>query len=334
VSVSIPEAFISYSREDSEFALRLAQDLKSAGARVWLDQIDIVPGHAWDDAIEGALTEARQMLLILSPASAKSNNVRNEISFALDEGKLIIPVLFIDCAVPLQLRRVQHIDFRCDYDRALSTLLRNLDAAQSADAQVRLQPDAPPLPSGMHAAPLPEAPPPQQHFEAPAQAVPPQQQHFQPKPPTTFIPAPASFAQPAAPAPVFPPALGTPAPARPASPKGKPKPAVLIAIAVAGNLLSFTVGAGFAGGLSTTIKDGVAVSFLTSAISATLIGFIMRYLTRLSRFIWLAAICSPAFFLGYLLAINPPETKPAPMYALECIIIVLAIVHIRNPQPA
>ena len=36
-------AFISYSREDSDFALRLAQDLKSAGAAIWLDQVDINP---------------------------------------------------------------------------------------------------------------------------------------------------------------------------------------------------------------------------------------------------------------------------------------------------
>ena len=72
-------AFISYSREDSEFALRLAQDLKAAGANVWLDQTDITPGHPWDNAIEDALTNAPEMLVILSPGSAKSQNVRDEI---------------------------------------------------------------------------------------------------------------------------------------------------------------------------------------------------------------------------------------------------------------
>lgn len=30
--------FISYSREDSEFALKLAQDLRAAGAHIWMDQ--------------------------------------------------------------------------------------------------------------------------------------------------------------------------------------------------------------------------------------------------------------------------------------------------------
>jgi len=51
----VQSAFVSCSRDDSEFALRLARDLKAAGARVWLDQLDIEPGHPWDNAIEEAL---------------------------------------------------------------------------------------------------------------------------------------------------------------------------------------------------------------------------------------------------------------------------------------
>jgi hypothetical protein len=35
VVADAPTAFFSYSREDSEFALRLAGDLKAAGAAVW-----------------------------------------------------------------------------------------------------------------------------------------------------------------------------------------------------------------------------------------------------------------------------------------------------------
>jgi len=119
-------AFISYSREDSEFALRLARDLKAAGINVWLDQLDIEAGHEWDNAIEGALTQAPRMILILSPASAASRNVRNEVAVALDEGKMIVPILYRDCTVPLQLRRIQHIDFRADYALGFSALLKQI----------------------------------------------------------------------------------------------------------------------------------------------------------------------------------------------------------------
>ena len=131
MSGSTSAAFISYSREDSEFALRLAEDLKSAGASVWLDRLDIKPGHPWDSAIEDALMDAPQMLLILSPASAKSVNVRNEVRFALDEGKAIVPVLYKDCAVPLDLRRIQHVDFRKDYSKGFAALLRHLKVGPS-----------------------------------------------------------------------------------------------------------------------------------------------------------------------------------------------------------
>ena len=122
-------AFVSYSREDSEFALRLAQDLKEGGANVWLDQIELIPGLPWDNAIEEALLSAPQMLVILSPTSVKSENVRDEISYALKQGKTVIPVLYMECVIPLRLERKQHIDFRNDYARGLAHLLKYLGVA-------------------------------------------------------------------------------------------------------------------------------------------------------------------------------------------------------------
>jgi hypothetical protein len=62
--------------------------------------------------------------------TARSENVRNEISYALEQGKIIIPVLYKDCVVPLQLQRAQRIDFRADYARGLSHLLEHLHVSQ------------------------------------------------------------------------------------------------------------------------------------------------------------------------------------------------------------
>jgi len=118
--------FFIYSRQDSEFALRIAGDLKSEGAAVWIDQLDISPGTPWDRAIEDALTKCPQALVILSPAAVSSDKVRDEISFALRKQKSIIPVLYLTCEIPLQLERRQHIDFRSDYVRAFKKLLESL----------------------------------------------------------------------------------------------------------------------------------------------------------------------------------------------------------------
>ena len=44
--------FISYSRANSDFAVRLAKDLKAVGHEIWLDQLDIPTGARWDDELE------------------------------------------------------------------------------------------------------------------------------------------------------------------------------------------------------------------------------------------------------------------------------------------
>lgn len=128
-----PIAFFSYSREDSEFALRLANDLKGAGSAVWIDQIDIGPGERWDRVVQQALESCPSVLIILSPSSVNSNNVMDEVSFALDQQKAIIPVLYRDCDIPFRLRRFQHLDFRSNYEHMLQELRKCLHGSGAAE---------------------------------------------------------------------------------------------------------------------------------------------------------------------------------------------------------
>lgn len=127
-------AFISYAREDTGFVLRLAGDLKARGANIWLDQLDIRPGQPWDREVERALTDCDEMLVILSPASIASKNVMDEVSFALDESKAVIPVLHGDCKVPFRLRRLHYVDFKPDYEQGLERLLYALAPGRQASA--------------------------------------------------------------------------------------------------------------------------------------------------------------------------------------------------------
>src|SRR5215470_15138546 len=115
--------FISYSREDGEFALKIATDLRAAGVNVWLDQLDIPPGARWDRAIEDALQTSGRILVILSPHSAGSENVQDEIGLAFDKKKPIIPILSKPCDIPMRLRRLEYIDFTKQYDQAFQRLL-------------------------------------------------------------------------------------------------------------------------------------------------------------------------------------------------------------------
>jgi hypothetical protein len=119
--------FFSYSRYDSAFALKLANDLRNAGATIWLDQLDIPPGKHWDSEIEEALNSSNCLLAILSPKSMLSNNAMDEISYALEENKKVIPILLTDTETPFRLRRLQRVDFTGDYDIAFRQLLGAID---------------------------------------------------------------------------------------------------------------------------------------------------------------------------------------------------------------
>ena len=134
----VPLAFFSYSRHDQEFVLKLAKDLRAGGAAVWLDQLDIRAGEKWDTAVGKALANCPRMLLVLSPASVDSDNVMDEVSFALEKHKLVIPVLYRDCEIPFRLRRVQYIDARTEYDRSLHELLRMLGVESAPGAELTL----------------------------------------------------------------------------------------------------------------------------------------------------------------------------------------------------
>src|SRR4051812_48640951 len=103
--------FFSYSRVDEEFVLKLATELRAIGVKVWLDQLDILAGERWDRAIEKALANCQGLIGVLSPESLASDNVMDELSYALEEGKLVVPLLLRPCAIPLRLRRVQYADF-------------------------------------------------------------------------------------------------------------------------------------------------------------------------------------------------------------------------------
>ena len=81
-----PRTFISYSRQDSEFALQLARELRSEGFNIWFDQLDIRTGARWDDEIEAALEESEIFMVILTPDSSASDNVKDEIGYAIDTG--------------------------------------------------------------------------------------------------------------------------------------------------------------------------------------------------------------------------------------------------------
>ena len=126
------KTFFSYSRDDSEFVKKLADDLRANGVDIWLDQDDIPVGKNWDDEIQKALVGAQNQLIVLTPSAVSSPNVMNEIMVAVTKKKNIIPIKLKECETPLQIARLQWIDFTTDYDKGFNHLLKALASEKTA----------------------------------------------------------------------------------------------------------------------------------------------------------------------------------------------------------
>ena len=124
------QIFFSYARPDSEFAEKLANDLRSAGVSLWFDQYDILPGDRWDSAVQNALKSSPWLLVVLSPHSVVSENVMDEVAEALKLGKKVVPVLHLQCDIPFRIARLQYVDFTTSYQSGMKQLLRIVGAPQ------------------------------------------------------------------------------------------------------------------------------------------------------------------------------------------------------------
>lgn len=121
--------FISYAKDDKDFALRFGRDLRKAGADIWIDQLDIPPGVPWDSAVEAALKECPVISVILSPRSVASQNVLDEVHFAIGKAKKIVPVMYEACDLPMRLARLQYIDFTAlGYEACLEACVAHVKA--------------------------------------------------------------------------------------------------------------------------------------------------------------------------------------------------------------
>jgi WD40 repeat protein len=116
--------FISYSSQDIDFAVKLADGLQAQGFKYWIDR-KITGGEEWRRLIEEQLRAADEVIVILSENSIKSKWVQYEGAKAQAWGKKIYPVLIDDEAendLPLWTDKIQFIDFRKDFEVAFEAL--------------------------------------------------------------------------------------------------------------------------------------------------------------------------------------------------------------------
>ncbi len=128
------DVFISYSREDKERVLDLAERLRAAGVSVWIDQGGIDGATLWGEEIVNALDQAKVLLLAVSSAAARSHNVAKEVVLVSERKGHILPVDLEPTTIPPGLKYalagIQHVEyFQGDPDQNLKTILRSLERA-------------------------------------------------------------------------------------------------------------------------------------------------------------------------------------------------------------
>ena len=107
---AMTDIFVSYTREDLNFAKKLAKTLETQGWSVWWDR-GLVVGDRFNEVIAGQLKDARCAVTIWSRQSVSSMWVHDEAQYALEHKKLV-PVLADDVDLPLGFRGVHAADLR------------------------------------------------------------------------------------------------------------------------------------------------------------------------------------------------------------------------------
>jgi WD40 repeat protein len=109
--------FISYSRDDLDFADQLSAALGLHDFDISLDRLSVSGGEDWKLRLGGLILGADTVVFVLSPASASSKICQWEVEEATKLGKRIIPVVCraLDNAVPpSQLANLNYILFYAD----------------------------------------------------------------------------------------------------------------------------------------------------------------------------------------------------------------------------
>ncbi|MFM5894702.1 MAG: TIR domain-containing protein [Novosphingobium sp.] len=102
------DVFISYNREDLPVALRIREALEAGGLSVWWDQ-NLRSGQNYDEVTEGALRDAKAVIVLWTKRSVVSRWVRAEATLA-DRKKTLLPVMIEDCERPIMFELIQTAD--------------------------------------------------------------------------------------------------------------------------------------------------------------------------------------------------------------------------------
>ena len=114
-STATPKVFVSYSRADTKEVLPLVDRLeKESSVHFWIDREGIESAAQFEDVIIRAIERAEIVLFMLSNNSQNSQWTKDEISYARNISKRVVPIVLNDSDLQgwflFKFGRVNYID--------------------------------------------------------------------------------------------------------------------------------------------------------------------------------------------------------------------------------
>jgi TIR domain-containing protein len=125
--------FISYAKEDYDYANKLYNDLKKANLNPWIDKENILPEQKWEKEVRKAIKNSQFFLPLFSSTSiTKRGYVQREFKLAIGVAKeipedriFIIPLRLDNCQIPIkELLDIQYQDMYPNWDKSVERLIK------------------------------------------------------------------------------------------------------------------------------------------------------------------------------------------------------------------
>jgi hypothetical protein len=140
--------FVSYSRDDLDFADQLNAALDACGFECLVDRHDISAGEDWEQRLANLISEADTVVFALSSSSARSERCAWEVEEAQRLNKRILPIVcrpLEGAILPPRLRELNYIFFYSEprvsgsgWGTGLASLIPALNTDRKTSPQARV----------------------------------------------------------------------------------------------------------------------------------------------------------------------------------------------------
>ncbi len=120
--------FMSHNNGDDAFVDKLVADLNQRGIQTFADHRDIPKIARWNEHVQGALSDCKQMIAVVSERSVVSKNCQDEWHTFMNDGLELIPAWLSGDRMYFAFQTALRVDFRkeADYPKALKQLVEML----------------------------------------------------------------------------------------------------------------------------------------------------------------------------------------------------------------